>query len=187
MKLNSILTDKKAPILKKWLDVAVGSCPSGASPCFKAPGDAFTNPTGATISKGLENIFNELLRGPDKERISKFLGDIVRVRAVQGMPPSEALSFFFSLKRIIREELRRETAEEPLSQELLSLESSIDGIALSAFDMFMACREKMYAIKANEIKRANFRFLQRADLLHAACTQETASEGNNYLNIKEER
>jgi hypothetical protein len=31
----------------------------------------------------------------------------------------------------------------------------------------MKCREKIYEIRANELKRANFRHLQRADVINA--------------------
>jgi RsbT co-antagonist protein rsbRD N-terminal domain len=187
MQLSSILADKKASILKKWFDEIVESYPSGVANYLKNQGDKFTNPIGSTISKGIEDIFVELIRGPQKENTSKFLGNIVRVIAIQNIPASQALSFFFSLKRIIREELRAEMAEQELSHEILSLESTIDSLALSAFDIFMECREKIYEIKVNEVKRANFRFLQRANLINAADVRKAAPEGKNNLKIKEER
>jgi hypothetical protein len=185
-KLSSILADKKASILKKWLDVIIESYAHDASNYGKAQGNKFTNPIGSTLSKGIEDIFAELLRGLDRKKTAEVLADVVRLRAVQDFLPSEALSFFFSLKTIIRKELSAEIAEQQLSDEMLSLESSIDSFALSAFDMFMQCREKIYEIKANEVHRANFRLLQRANLIHASCGHKPAPEGNN-LTVKEER
>jgi hypothetical protein len=166
MKLSGILTDKKAAILKKWFEVIMESYPSGTSNHLNIQGDSFANPAGTTISRGIEGIFEELLIGPNGNNPSGFSGDIVRIMAVQDFLPSRALAFFFSLKKIIREELRSEMTGE-LSHELLSLESRIDGLALSAFDIFMKCREKIYEIRANELKRANFRHLQRADVINA--------------------
>jgi hypothetical protein len=184
-KLHSILAGKKASILKKWLDVIVGSYALDTSNYGKALGNQFTNPIGSTLSKGVEDIFADLLRGPDEKKTAEVLADVVRLRAVQDFLPSQALSFFFSLKSIIRKELSAEIAEQQLSEEMLSLESSIDNLALSAFDMFMQSREKIYEIKAREVQRMNFRLLQRANLIHAA--YGPAPEGNNLTAVKEER
>jgi len=187
MLLSSILADKKASILRKWFDEIIGIYFSGNSNYLKTQGDKFTNPVGATISKGIEDLFVELLRGPHTENTSKSLGNILKIMAVQNIPASQALSFIFSLKKIIREELHAEIAGQELLHEVLLFESTIDNLALSAFDIFMGCREKLYEIKSNEIKRAHFRFLQRANIMSTACEQKTAPEGANHLNIKEDR
>lgn len=181
MKLSSILAAKKDSILKKWFEVIMESYPAGGSSHLTAQGDKFTNPASSTISKGIEGIFVEILRGPDEGKSSDFLGDIVRIRAVQDFLPSQALSFFVSLKRIVREELRSEITEQHLSHEVLSLEATIDSLLLSAFDVFMECKEKIYEIKVNEVKRDNFRFIQRANQTNAA------PEGKNNIKTKEER
>jgi RsbT co-antagonist protein rsbRD N-terminal domain len=160
---------------------------SDASDYLKQQENKFANPTGMTLSKEIENLFVELLRGPHKENTSKSLGNILKIMAVQNIPASQALSFIFSLKKIIREELHAEIAGQELLHEILLFESTIDNLALSAIDIFMGCREKMYEIKSNEIKRAHFRFLQRANIMSAACEQKTAPVGANHLNIKEDR
>ena len=136
---------------------------------------------------GIEDIFVELIRGPHKRNTTMCLGNIVRIVAIQNIPPSQSLSFFFSLKRIIREELHAEIAEQKLSHEIIALESIIDSLALSAFDIFMECREKIYEIKANEVKRMNFRLIQRANLINADYGHKPATEEKNNLKIKEEK
>ena len=108
----------------------------------------------------------------------------MRIRAVQDFTPSQALSFIFPLKRIIREELCVEIAEKQLSDEMLSLESAIDNLALSAFDIYMKCREKIYDIKANEVKRSTFRLLQMANLINDTNGEEPDLVGNINLKIK---
>ena len=191
MRLNSLLTDKKASILEKWFDVIIESYPPDTSNFLKTQSNRFANPIGSTISKGIEDIFDELLRGLNppqaEEKTSQFLDDIVRIRAVQDFTPSQALSFIFPLKRIIREELCVEIAEKQLSDEMLSLESAIDNLALSAFDIYMKCREKIYDIKANEVKRSTFRLLQMANLINDTNGEEPDLVGNINLKIKEER
>ncbi len=184
--LGRILRDKKKAILTKWLDAIMVSFPSGNSTHFRIKGDQFTNPTGSTISSGLEAIFEGLLSSPFKAKNEELLDGIVRIMAVQDLAPSQSLSFVFSLKRIIREELGAEQADRQLSQQLTDLESAIDGLTLSAFDIFMKCRERIYEIKANEARRANFRLLQMADRIDSVNGRRTAPKGNK-LTIKEER
>jgi len=184
MRLNSLLTDKKASILEKWFDVIIETYPPDTASFLKNRNNSFANPTGSTISQGIEDIFDELLRGLNREKTSQFLDDIVRIRAVQDFTPSQALSFIFPLKRIIREELAAEIAGKHLSDEILALESEIDGLALSSFDIYMKCREKIYDIKANEVKRSTFRLLQMANLINDTNGEEPDLEGSNNLKIK---
>ncbi|HXX53937.1 MAG TPA: RsbRD N-terminal domain-containing protein [Thermodesulfovibrionales bacterium] len=186
MVLNGILTEKKMSILGRWLRVLAESHSPDASTCFKAPKNICSNPTVSALSKDLENIFDELLCGASKGKTSESLVSIVRFRAVQGLLPSQALAFFFSLKRIIREELRAEMNEQQLSDEILSLESKIDGLALAAFNIFMECRERIYEIQADEVKRLNYRFLQRASCQDLAHGRQSDPEKHNFP-IQEER
>lgn len=184
MRLNSLLADKKASILEKWFDVIIESYPPVTSNFLKTQSNRFANPIGSTISKGIEDIFDELLRGLNKEKTSEFLDNMVRIRAVQDFTPSQAISFIFPLKRIIREELRVEIAEKQLSDEILSLESTIDSLALSAFDIYMKCREKIYEIKANEVRNMTFRLLQRANLICEIQDQEQDSGPETVITQK---
>lgn len=39
-----------------------------------------------------------------------------------------------------------------MAEELLAIESEIDGLALMSFDQYSACREKLYSIRVYEIK-----------------------------------
>jgi hypothetical protein len=52
-----------------------------------------------------------------------------------------------------------------MSEQLSAFDSTIDDLALYAFDIYMKCREKIYELKANEAKNATFRLLQRAKLM----------------------
>jgi hypothetical protein len=69
----------------------------------------------------------------------------------------------FHLKNVIRGEI--EAGEPVAAEELLNLESRIDALALISFDIYMTCREKIYELKANEVKNMTFRLLQRAKLV----------------------
>jgi hypothetical protein len=61
--------------------------------------------------------------------------------------------------------LAGEIRENSLADELILLEDRIDSLGLLAFDIFMRCREKLYDIKANEMRNMTFRLLQKANLI----------------------
>ncbi len=52
-----------------------------------------------------------------------------------------------------------------MAEELAALESRIDDMALLAFDLFMGCREKIYELRANEVRNRTVRLLKKADLI----------------------
>ena len=163
--LWDLLAHKKSALVKRWFDIVMEPYPADTSGILKNQKKQFTNPVGYTISHGLENIFDKLIneQGADFEGMVPFLDSIVRIRAVQDLKPSQALSFVFHLRNAIREELASEAKE--FCAEMATLESRIDAIALISFDIYVQCREKVYELKANEVKNRTFRLLQMANLV----------------------
>ena len=94
-----------------------------------------------------------------------FLDGIVRIRAVQDFAPSQAVSFIFVLKGVVRGELKNELLENRFSEELAAFDSAVDVLALFAFDIYMKCREKIYELKAKEATNMTFRLLQQARII----------------------
>lgn len=187
MKLNKLLSEKKTTILEKWFDMIVETYPPETSDFLKNQKDRFANPVGSTIFSGIENLFEQLLNSRNAdvsaqaEKISPFLDSIIRIRAIQDFTPSQAIAFIFFLKKVIREELNT-VLEEVASGELLALESKIDNLALLSFDIFMKCREKLYEIKADEVRNMTLRLLQKANLI---CDPEFNSGKDQGSDIKE--
>ena len=89
----------------------------------------------------------------DAGSIESSLERINKIRAVQDFKPSQAVAFVFLLKTALREELGAELYQGGMTQQLLSLESQIDGLVLIAFDNYMRCREKLFEVRCNDIKR----------------------------------
>ncbi len=185
MNLENLLTHKRPTILKKWFNMVIETYPPETALFLKRQNDRFSNPVGSVIFQGLEDIFGELLQGIDYERVSIFLDNIIRIRAVQDFTPSQAVSFIFLLKKVIREELEKEIRKNGLSnglsEELLSLESRIDELALLAFDIFMKCREEIYELKAKELSNQTYSLLKRAKLIIDLEEQESCPKGDNNL------
>jgi len=126
----------------------------------------FTNPVGFNFREGLEGLFDAVLQGMLPDTVTGFLDAIVRLRAVQDFSPSQSLSFIFELKKILRAAAGAELSGDPeTADELVRLDGVIDDLALFAFDLHMECREKIYALKAQEARDMTFRLLQKAQLI----------------------
>lgn len=179
MNLQELLTDRKAAIIEKWFEAVLETYPEDSSRFLEKQRDPFRNPVGHTMRRGIEGVFGELLGDLDYGRVSAFLDEIIRIRAVQDFTPSQAVSFILLLKGVIREELLKNGEKAPWD-ELPALESKIDRLLLFSFDIFVGCREKIYEIKANELRRMTFRLLQRANVVDEDKSSETGtSSGNN--------
>ncbi len=166
MNLNHYLIEKKSTILKKWFDAVVETYPHETSTFLRKQKAQFTNPVGYTLSEGIEHLFDALLQGMIPDTVSRFLDSIIRIRAIQEFSPSEAVSFIFQLKKVVRLELGKEIlGQQGIAEELAVFESAVDDLALFSFDLFMKCREKIYELKANEAKNMTFRLLQQARLI----------------------
>jgi hypothetical protein len=166
MSLKNLLLQKRSPIVKKWCDVVLCTYPEQSRTFLKKQKDRFANPIGRTIFEGIESIYDELLQEADADKISLFLDNIVRVRAVQDFSPSQAVGFIFGLKKVIRQELGSEILKEGLAEEWTAFESKIDGLALLCFDIYTACRQKISDIRVNEIRRQTGGLLRKAGLMY---------------------
>ncbi len=165
MRLNNLLAQRKTAIIKNWFTLAVETYPPDTASFLKRQKDPFANPVGRTISRGLEALFNELLKEMDHETIISFLDPIIRIRAIQNFSPAQAVSFIFSLKKAVRENTKKEVPKEQLFNELLLFESKIDQLALIAFNLYMQCKEKIYDLKANEMRNSTYKAFKRAGLV----------------------
>lgn len=166
MDLKLQLMEKKPAILKKWFDAVADTYPENTSGFLKKQKAQFTNPVGYTFAEGLDGLFGALLQEMIPETVKTFLDGIIRVRAIQEFSPSEAVAFIFQLKKLARQELGNEVLLRPgMTEELAAFDSTIDDLALFAFDIYMKCREKIYELKAKEATNMTFRLLQQARLI----------------------
>jgi uncharacterized membrane protein YheB (UPF0754 family) len=166
MKFKNLLSAKKSAVLERWYNAIFDTYPSDTSGFLKKQKNPFLNPVGCTIFQGIESLYNELLHGNDMGKVSQSLDNIIRIRAVQDFSPSQGIIFVLLLKKAIREEIKKELAEQHLYNELLELELKIDEMSLLAFDIYMKCREKLYQLKADELQRWTYRRLKKADEIY---------------------
>jgi len=163
--LEKQLEKRKNAIVKEWFEEILKTYHSETSQFMKNKKDPFANPVGQTTLKGLEALFDELLGGMDRETVVSFLDPIIRIRNIQDFTPSTAVGFIYSLKNIIRDMFENEISDGQVFKELLDFESKIDELGLIAFDIYMACKETIYKIKATETRNRTFRAFERAGLV----------------------
>ena len=176
MKLENLLKEKRAPIVRSWMDRVLETYPPDTKRFLSKQKDKFANPVGHTLSKEMESLYTEILHELDTDKIDPILDRMIRIRAVQEFSPSQAVAIFFLLKKVIREEMGKEIRENALYDELLRFESRIDEMALLAFDIYMRCREKIYEIRANETRNQVSRLLRRAGLISEIPEWKPASQ-----------
>lgn len=167
------LATKKKEILKSWFQATVNSYPADTARFLQGQNDPFANPVGKTTYESLDALVEALIQDAGREAMAAALDPILRIRAVQSFSPSAATSFVFSLKSIVRKHLPGAGGESAAMFE--RLDRRIDEMALTAFDIYVACREKIFELKATESRRQFFGSLKRAGLI-----VETEADGPGF-------
>ena len=151
--LGKLLQERRHTIAQRWLECALEAYSPEGSKLFDSQKDPFANPVGHSLRTGMPQIIEALLEGGQQEMIREGLVEIIKIRAVQHHPASQAVSFVFGLKSVMRAQAG-EAAEDPqLLSEWAEMDRRIDGIALTAFDIFVECREQVSELRVSEVKR----------------------------------
>lgn len=152
MRIEEFLKQQKTVILELWANSVLDTYSPDGSKIFKTRKDRFSNPVGYNVRQGLTDVYDAFCEKTESEKGVSALEELVKVRAVQDFSPAESVSFVFFLKRIVRERCRKEKVLFT-DDDLSVLDSRLDALALRVFDLYMACREKLYQIQMNEYKR----------------------------------
>ena len=94
--------------------------------------------------------------------MSPIIDPIIRIRAIQDFTPAKAIRFVFDLKDVIHNAANTEVSDHRNQR---ALYKRIDNLALLAFDVYMQCREKIYDLKANEMRKRTLSAFDRAGLI----------------------
>jgi len=177
--LQDILKKKRSGILKAWSELIVQTYPEQTARFLKTQKDQFQNPVGTAITEQTGNLFDHLVSGEEPgQEVNQFLDRIIRVRALQDFTPSQALAFIFQLKGVVRSQLSRELSRGGLEAELVAFESRVDRLALMAFEIYMACREKIYDLQAKEMRNLFAKALERTGIFCEIPAQEEPDLGS---------
>lgn len=174
-RFDSLLSERRAAIAKRWLEAILQTYPAETSRFLAKERDPIANPVGQTFAREVGPIVDGLVScgGVDREVFEPHLDPIVRIRTVQDFQAYEALSFILVLKGVVREALAPELGEEPeLGAGLLELEGRIDRLLLLAFDIYLGCKEKLYEIRVNEMKRRTNKLMERMNKVYGSAPGE---------------
>ena len=164
---ESLLRGRQAQLLSAWRELVLASFPEPTARFMRREQDPFRNPLGSCIREGTEALLEGIVQGRSLHDLDGPLDRLVRFRAVQGQPPSQALEFVFLLKRACRETL----GDGLDGAALAALDQRIDGLALCAFDAYCKCREEIHEIRLREVRR---RVATAFERLTAGQEQESA-------------
>lgn len=177
MQLRELLDSNKAAIVDRWCDLTLRVYPQQSAQLMQREKDRFQNPVGRVTRESLEMLFDGLRSGLPASEMAEALDGIVRIRAVQDLSSSAALTFLFDLKRAIRDEIGDDAVRRLPDAELPALEAAIDRLALQAFDQFVLCRDKIHELRIGEIKRRTSVLFERMGEDAVGPTNEPAECG----------
>ena len=161
MSLQDLLLQAQPAIVARWFQRVLDSYPADTARYLEHEPDRFQNPVGQTIRPALESLYVALVKGEAADAIRVPLDDIIRIRAVQDFRAAAAVGFLFQLKPLIREQLQGTVQANGGMPEVDALEERIDTAILLAFDIYMECREQVYSIRTNSIKRRTELLMER--------------------------
>jgi hypothetical protein len=153
------IAEHQDEILKRWIDHTMEGYPEETVKFLRSKTDPFANPVGAGLCKGLSELLDGIIRGVEPEELSAALDRVIRVRAVQEFAPSAAVSFVFDLKGILREAVGEMNADAHGYFD--TMDDRIERLGMCAFDVYTACREQMWAIRAQEIRNQSVGIMER--------------------------
>ena len=153
MTFGDLLRQKQDAIVQRWVEAILATYPGEGAAAFARQKDPFANPVGHGVRAATRGIFDALLDGKDAEGFREALQEIIRIRAVQQFSPADAVGFVFQLRQAVRTELGSAGRDASLAPALAEFDGQVDRIALAAFDIFVQCREQVFELRVNEVKR----------------------------------
>jgi len=157
--LDRDIAEHQDEILKRWIDSVVDGYPEETAKFLRSKTDPFANPVGAGLREGLAELLDGIIHGVEPEELSSALDRVIRVRAVQEFAPSAAVNFVFELKGLLREVVGGTNAETDGTPD--PIDQRIERLGMCAFDVYMSCREQMWAIRAQEIRNQSVGIMER--------------------------
>lgn len=181
-RLKSVLQVHEEDLRGAWFERMLESYPEEARNYFHKVRKDFTNPVGSNLYQSLSALLHELIsEEPDADVINEHVQLILRIKAVQEVLPSQAVSFIPALKQIVEKCCGAELKKSGVTlDEWLDFYSDIDTVALYAFDSYSESRTLIYEMRLEQIKETND-ILVKANLLDQALDMENFMQCSSSL------
>lgn len=186
---RDLLEERKNTIVDRWVDAVLSAYPPDSATLFRQQQDPFANPLGHSVREGTRRIFQTMLEGMDPEALREHLDRIVRIRAVQELPPGQSLSFVFSLRSIIREVIPEADTGGRFRKDLSDIDEKIDQVALAAFELYAAMREELAQLRVKEVKRQvawTMAKINKRDEMPEEVLEDSIQRTSAYENVQRE-
>jgi len=161
MELATVLERNREAVLEKWFETIIGTYPRQTSQFLANQKDRFRNPVGYAIERSIGPVYDQVATSMDEETLLESLDGIIRIRSVQEFRPSQAVAFVFELKAVVRDILGDQCKELEHSGDLALLDDRIDRVAMLAFDKYTECRQQLFEIRTEEIRRQSIKLMER--------------------------
>ncbi len=165
--------EEKENLLSKWKDLYYKAYELGSAGLVRASSDKFTNPIGIITSSSLKILF-EAVVGDDVEPldVQNALKELIQLRSIQKMSPTEAVGPLVQLKKLFKEEIvsfcLKENNESKniknVFDEYFIAEARIDSLFLMALDLYAHQKEKIFNLRVEEIHRNQSQVVRWAKL-----------------------
>jgi hypothetical protein len=157
--IDRVIAEHRDEILERWIAGIIEGYPEETAKFLRSKADRFANPVGAGIREGLAEVLDGIIGGVEPGELSSALDRVIRVRAVQEFAPSAAVRFVFDLKDLLRDVVGGTNGQTNGS--LDPIDQRIELLGMCAFDVYMSCREQMWAIRAQEIRNQSVGIMER--------------------------
>lgn len=167
MTLIEQISARSEELAQKWAELVLGTYPEQTQVVWRNNRDQFANPVWHSIRKATGELVPHLLAWNDPEAVARSLEQLVKIRAVQDFSPSQALSFAFLFKKVLRQEFAESLSATGELMELLKFETRVDNLASMAFDLYVSARDQIARMRVEEIKRTHANIVRRANLMRS--------------------
>ncbi len=120
---------------------------------FRRKVDPFENPIGSTFGRSASIIADGIASGMPPKAFRQTFDDMIRIRAVQGISPSEVMSFLFAVRKALSAVTAGRGDDYLSVSDLVEINEWIDGAIALCMDIYMECRENIFNLKVMEIKK----------------------------------
>ncbi len=160
MTLDEILASRRPQILRRWLELMYTLCPPETRGFLANERDPFANPVGQTLREAADELYERVCH-PGRPDACPALENLMRLHAVQGIAPSQAVAFLLALKRLLRAEINVALQGPTIHLDLETLDDRIDMLTLQAVDLFATYREQLAVLQVREARRGTAKLIER--------------------------
>lgn len=165
MQLAQFLAENKGEIQDRWISRVLDGYAEDAAAIFKREQDRFANPVGYSTRQTLTTVYSLLFDRPDQpepdlQQLRAEMETFIKIRAVQTFTPASAVAFIYDLKAVVREAAAKQRDLAATTADWEHFHDTLDQLALIVFDLYVACRERLFQTKINEIKSMNYMHTQ---------------------------